>query len=447
MNAWFSWSRWLGIVAKEFIQLKRDRLTFGMIVGIPVIQLTLFGYAINSDPKHLPTALLIAEQSEFSRSILASMRNSEYFEFVGEAADEADARRMLATGRAQFVVTIPADFSRRLVRGEHPALLVEADATDPQATGNAIAALSQLGQSALVHDLTGPLAPLAAQPPAFEVRTHALYNPEAVTQYNIVPGLMGVILTMTMVMMTALAITRERERGTMENLLATPATALEVMTGKIVPYVAIGLVQVSIILFLARVLFGVPMAGSVVLLYGAVLLFIATNLTLGLTFSSIARNQLQAMQMTFFFFLPSMLLSGFMFPFRGMPGWAQAIGEVLPLTHFLRIVRGILLKGNGFARGAAGGLAAARVHAGHHGAGTARVPQHARLAAHQAFAGRFAGLPDRVHPDRALEAPERDFAQVLERQALADAQLGDDIGHQALFWTRVGSTAARPAAP
>ena len=347
MNTWFSWSRWLGIVAKEFIQLKRDRLTFGMIVGIPVIQLTLFGYAINSDPKHLPTALLIAEQSEFSRSILSSMRNSDYFEFVGEAADEADARRMLATGRAQFVVTIPADFSRRLVRGEHPALLVEADATDPQSTGNAISALNQLAQSALAHDLTGPLAPLAAQPGAFEVRVHALYNPEAVTQFNIVPGLMGVILTMTMVMMTGLAITRERERGTMENLLATPATALEVMTGKIVPYVAIGLVQVSIILILARVLFGVPMVGSFVLLFVAVLLFIATNLTLGLTFSSLARNQLQAMQMTFFFFLPSMLLSGFMFPFRGMPGWAQAIGEILPLTHFLRIVRGILLKGNG----------------------------------------------------------------------------------------------------
>ena len=347
MNTWFSWSRWLGIVAKEFIQLKRDRLTFGMIVGIPVIQLTLFGYAINSDPKHLPTALLVAEQSEFSRSILSSMRNSDYFEFVGEAADEADARRMLATGRAQFVVTIPADFSRRLVRGEHPALLVEADATDPQSTGNAISALNQLAQSALAHDLTGPLAPLAAQPGAFEVRVHALYNPEAVTQFNIVPGLMGVILTMTMVMMTGLAITRERERGTMENLLATPATALEVMTGKIVPYVAIGLVQVSIILILARVLFGVPMVGSFVLLFVAVLLFIATNLTLGLTFSSLARNQLQAMQMTFFFFLPSMLLSGFMFPFRGMPGWAQAIGEILPLTHFLRIVRGILLKGNG----------------------------------------------------------------------------------------------------
>jgi len=347
VNAWFSWSRWLGIVAKEFIQLKRDRLTFGMIVGIPVIQLTLFGYAINSDPKHLPTALLVNDRSEFSRSILSSLSNSDYFALVREAADERDAARMLAMGTVQFVVTIPADFSRQLVRGERPALLVEADATDPAATGNAIAALNQLAQSALVHDLTGPLAPLAAQPGAFEVRIHALYNPEAVTQYNIVPGLMGVILTMTMVMMTGLAITRERERGTMENLLATPATALEVMTGKIVPYVFIGLVQVTIILILARLLFGVPMVGSFVLLYCAVLLFIAANLTLGLTFSSLARNQLQAMQMTFFFFLPSMLLSGFMFPFRGMPGWAQTLGEILPLTHFLRIVRSILLKGNG----------------------------------------------------------------------------------------------------
>ena len=346
MGDYFSISRWLGIVGKEFIQLKRDRLTFGMIVGIPIIQLVLFGFAINSDPKHLPTAVLIADRSEFSRSILSGLKNSEYFAFVGEARDEADADRMLATGEVQFVVSIPADFSKRLVRGERPAVLVEADATDPAATGNAIAAVNQLAQTVLAHDLTGPLAALAATPGAFEVRVHPRYNPEAVTQYNIVPGLMGVILTMTMVMMTGLAITRERERGTMENLLATPATALEVMTGKIVPYVLIGLVQVTIILILARVLFGVPMMGNLFLLYCAVLLFIAANLTLGLTFSSLARNQLQAMQMTFFFFLPSMLLSGFMFPFRGMPGWAQAIGEVLPLTHFLRIVRGILLKGN-----------------------------------------------------------------------------------------------------
>jgi ABC-2 type transport system permease protein len=348
MSDWFSVSRWLGIVGKEFIQLKRDRLTFGMIVGIPIIQLVLFGFAINSDPKHLPTAALIADRSEFSRSILAGLRNSEYFAFIGEARDEADAERMLATGEAQFVVTIPADFSKRLVRGERPALLVEADATDPSATGNAIAAINQLATTVLARELTGPLAPLAATPGAFEVRIHPRYNPEAVTQYNIVPGLLGVILTMTMVMMTGLAITRERERGTMENLLATPATPLEVMTGKIVPYIMIGLVQVTLVLTLAQWLFHVPMLGRYDILYLSVLLFIAANLMLGLTFSALAQNQLQAVQMTFFFFLPSMLLSGFMFPFRGMPDWAQTIGQALPLTHFLRIVRGVLLKGNGW---------------------------------------------------------------------------------------------------
>jgi ABC-2 type transport system permease protein len=348
MSQWFSFSRWLGIAGKEFIQLKRDRLTFGMIVGIPVVQLVLFGFAINSDPKHLPTAALIADRGEFSRSILAGLKNSSYFEYIGEAANEQESDRMLATGEAQFVVTIPADFSLRLVRGERPALLLEADATDPSATGNAIAAVNQLAQTVLAHDLTGPLAPLAGTPGAFEVRVHARYNPEAITQYNIVPGLMGVILTMTMVMMTGLAITRERERGTMENLLATPATVLEVMTGKIVPYVLIGLIQVTLVLTLAWLLFGVPIHGSLTVLYLAVLIFIAANLTLGLTFSSLARNQLQAVQMTFFFFLPSMLLSGFMFPFRGMPNWAQDIGEALPLTHFLRVVRGVLLKGNGW---------------------------------------------------------------------------------------------------
>ncbi|HEX3137235.1 MAG TPA: ABC transporter permease [Casimicrobiaceae bacterium] len=345
----FSFSRWLGIVGKEFIQLKRDRLTFGMIVGIPVVQLVLFGFAINSDPKRLPTALLVADRSEFSRSILAGLQNSSYFDFIGEAKDEDDADRMLAVGKAQFVVSIPADFSRRLVRGERPAMLIEADATDPTATGNALSAVNQLAQTVLSRDLAGSLSPLAGTPSAFSIIVHPRYNPEAVTQYNIVPGLMGVILTMTMVMMTGLAITRERERGTMENLLATPATVLEVMTGKIVPYILIGLLQVTIVLVLARALFSVPIQGSITVLYLSVLLFIAANLMLGLTISSIARNQLQAMQMTFFFFLPSMLLSGFMFPFRGMPGWAQLIGEALPLTHFLRIVRGVLLKANGWA--------------------------------------------------------------------------------------------------
>src|SRR5437870_2585115 len=358
MGDYFSISRWLGIVGKEFIQLKRDRLTFGMIVGIPIIQLTLFGFAINSDPKHLPTAALIADRSEFSRDILAALRNTEYFAFIGEARDEADAERMLATGEAQFVVTIPADFSKRLVRGERPALLVEADATDPVATGNAIAAVNQLAQTALTRDLSGPLAslappsaatPLASAPGAFEVRVHARYNPEAVTQYNIVPGLLGVILTMTMVMMTGLAITRERERGTMENLLATPVLPIEVTTGKIVPYVAIGLLQVSIILLAARFVFGVPFVGNVATLYLSALLFVAANLSVGIMLSSLAQNQLQGVQLTFFYFLPNILLSGFMFPFAGMPRWAQAIGNALPLTYFNRLVRGILLKGAGWA--------------------------------------------------------------------------------------------------
>ena len=347
MSSYFSVSRWLAIVGKEFIQLKRDRLTFGMIVGIPVIQLVLFGFAINSDPKHLPAVLLDFDRSEFSRSIESALKNSDYFQFVGEAKDEVEAERLLATGGAQFVVTIPTGFSRALVRGERPSMLVEADATDPTATGNAISAVNLLTQNALAHELVGPLASLAGTPGAFEMLVHPRYNPEAVTQYNVVPGLIGVILTMTMVLMTGLAITREQERGTMENLLSTPTTPLEVMTGKIVPYIVIGLVQVTIVLALARLFFHVPMLGSLAVLYVAVFIFIAANLTLGLTFSSIARNQLQAMQMTFFFFLPSMLLSGFMFPFRGMPDWAQAIGEVLPLTHFLRIVRGVLLKGNG----------------------------------------------------------------------------------------------------
>jgi ABC-2 type transport system permease protein len=342
----FSFSRWWGIVIKEFIQLRRDRLTFGMIIGIPIIQLLLFGFAINSDPKHLPTAVIVADQSEFSRSFLAGMETSGYFRVVAHLDNEPAGDDALAKGDVQFVINIPVDFSRKLLRGERPALLVEADATDPAATSNALSAISQLAQTVLAKDLHGPLATLNGDAPPIDLRIQRRYNPEGITQYNIVPALMGVILTMTMVLMTGLAMTRERERGTMENLLATPALPVEVMTGKIVPYIMIGLVQATIIMFAARYIFGVPFLGSIPLLYGVILIFIAANLTLGITFSSLAGNQLQAMQMTFFFFLPSILLSGFMFPFRGMPVWAQWIGETLPLTHFVRLVRGILLKGN-----------------------------------------------------------------------------------------------------
>jgi ABC-2 type transport system permease protein len=345
----FSLQRWLGIIVKEFIQLRRDRLTFGMIIGIPVLQLILFGYAINADPKRLPTAVLSADSSTYSRSLVSALQTSGYFRIERQVANEEELDRLLALGEVQFAVTIPENFGRKLVRGERPVLLVEADASDPSATGNAIAALAQISFSSLNRDLEGTLAELKASPPPVDIRVHRRYNPEGVTAYNIVPGLIGTILTMTMVLMTGLAMTRERERGTFENLLATPALPIEVMTGKIVPYILIGLIQVSLILIAALLLFEVPMQGSFVLLYLVVTLFIAANLTLGITFSALARNQLQAMQMTFFFFLPSILLSGFMFPFRGMPEWAQWLGSALPLTHFLGLVRGIMLKGNGLA--------------------------------------------------------------------------------------------------
>jgi len=342
----FSLSRWVGIVVKEFIQLKRDRLTFGMIIGIPIIQLTLFGFAINSDPKHLPTAILSVDNSEYSRTLAGALQSSGYFDIVAQPESPAQAEHLIALGDVHFVVTIPEGFERKLARGERPVLLVEADATDPVATANAVTALQHIVANVLDRDLMGVLQDLKPSEPPFELRLHRLYNPEGVTAYNIVPGLLGVILTMTMVLMTGLAMTRERERGTFENLLATPALPIEVMTGKIVPFIMIGLIQVSLVLLAARFIFNVPMQGSLLVLYGVVFIFIAANLTLGITFSAIARNQLQAMQMTFFFFLPSILLSGFMFPFRGMPGWAQVIGNILPLTHFLHLVRGILLKGN-----------------------------------------------------------------------------------------------------
>jgi len=345
----FSWNRFIAVLVKEFVQMRRDRLTFAMMVGIPVIQLVLFGFAINTDPKALPTAVLAADNSVFARSFVRSVENSGYFRVVREVSSEHEAERALAVGEVQFVLTIPENFARKLVRGERPVLLLEADATDPAATSNALTALIQLNQTALARDLAGGLAHLQNGSPPFEVRVHRRYNPEGVTQYNIVPGLIGVVLTMTMIMMTALAMTRERERGTMENLLATPVRPGEVMAGKIIPYIIVGYGQVMIILLAAKLLFGVPMVGSLALLSVVLVLFMAANLAVGFTFSTLARNQMQAMQMTFFFFLPSMLLSGFMFPFRGMPEWAQWLGEVLPLTHFLRVVRGILLKGNGAA--------------------------------------------------------------------------------------------------
>jgi ABC-2 type transport system permease protein len=342
----FSLRRFVAVFLKEFVQMRRDRVTFGMMVGVPLMQLVLFGYAINSDPKHLPAALVMAEDSNFARSIVTAIQNTDYLQLQGPPVDEHTANEMLETGEVQFVITVPPDFAEDIVRGRRPALLVEADATDPVATVNAIAALNKLDLTALQNDLKGPLAKLKPGQGPFELRTHRRYNEEGLSQFNVVPGLMGVVLTMTMVMMTGLAMTRERERGTMENLLAMPIRPAEVMLGKIVPFIFVGYVQVSIILAAARYLFNVPMLGSLTVLSLAAIVFIAANLAVGFTFSTLARNQLQAMQLSTFFFLPSLLLSGFMFPFRGMPQWAQAIGEVLPLTHFIRIVRGVMLKGN-----------------------------------------------------------------------------------------------------
>ncbi len=335
------------MLAKEFHQLRRDRLTFGMVVGIPLVQLFLFGFAINNDPRHLPAALEINDHSAFTRSIEGSLRASSYFDLRQAGTKPGAGEEMLRRGEVQFLIVIPPGFSRDLVRGERPQLLVVADATDPAATGNAAAAVQQAVMSGLGHDLIGTLAPLAPRPPPVDVVVQRRYNPEGITSHNIVPGLLAIVLSMTMVMLTSVSVARERERGTMENLLAMPLHPLEVMLGKILPYVLIGAAQTTIIVVMAQLVFQVPFFGPVWLLALATLVFITVSLLLGFTLSTFAQTQLQAMQMSFFYILPSILLSGFMFPFRGMPGWAQSVGEFIPVTHFLRVVRGVMLKGWG----------------------------------------------------------------------------------------------------
>jgi ABC-2 type transport system permease protein len=344
MSGW-----WQGLVrtgamfAKEFVQLRRDRLTFGTMIFIPLLQLTLFGFAINSTPRHLPTAVLSYEDSDLSRSILAALRNTAYFDLIEVVHSEGEMDRLMRSGKILFGVEIPASFERAARRGDRPALLVAADASDPVASGTALGALEGIVSTALARDRGLPQTSGAVT--AFEIRQHRRYNPAAVTSINIVPGLLGVILTMTMLIFTALSVTREIERGTMESLLAMPIQPLEIMIGKITPYIAIGFLQATLILAFGETVFEVPITGSIGLLALLSTLFIATNLSIGYTFSTIAQNQLQAIQMSFMFFLPNILLSGFMFPFAGMPGWARVIGEALPLTHYIRIVRGIMLKG------------------------------------------------------------------------------------------------------
>ena len=337
------------MIVKEFVQMRRDRMTFATMIFVPILQLTLFGYAINTDPKHMPAVILTRDSGPLTRAVLAALENTDYFDFKLQVRDPEEMDRLIRSGKVQFGIEVPASFERDLRRGDRPAILVIADATDPVSTGTAIAAVQGVVGTALRRELRGPDAEVKGSPEPFEVTLQRRYNPEGITQYNIVPGLLGVVLTMTMMMFTALAVTREIERGTMESLLAMPIKPVEIMIGKIAPFVLVGFVQMTIIIGAAHFLFNVPILGSVWLLVALSTLFAAANLAVGYTFSTFASNQLQAVQMTFFFFLPNILLSGFMFPFRGMPEWAQAIGAALPLTHFLRIVRGITLKGTGFA--------------------------------------------------------------------------------------------------
>ncbi|HET9717773.1 MAG TPA: ABC transporter permease [Pseudolabrys sp.] len=333
------------VLVKEFIQLKRDRVSFAMIIMIPLVQLLLFGYAINTNPRHLPTAVLLQENSDLGRSILAALRNTDYFLVKERPRSEAELDELLASGKILFGIEIPRNFERSVRRGERPAMLVVADATDPVAASAAVGALGQVVQLALRHDRAVP----ESLAPPFEIRAHQRYNPAGLTQLNIVPGLVGTILTMTMLIFTALSVTRELERGTMENLLSMPITPIEIMLGKIIPYIIVGFIQAAMIIAIGVLLFGVPILGNLFGLAALSTLFIATNLSIGYTFSTVAQNQLQAMQMSIMFFLPNILLSGFLFPFAGMPVWAQWIGESLPLTHYLRVVRSVMLKGSSIA--------------------------------------------------------------------------------------------------
>lgn len=345
MSRFLSLRRLRSIIRKEAIQMRRDRITFAMMLGVPLMQLMLFGFAINNDPKGLPAALVAPVQDRYTRAIVSALELTGYYRFTAPNASAAEAEAMIAAGEVSFVVTVPSDFGRRVERGERPQILIEADASDPAVASGAIGTLGTVAAQALLREQGAEATAAAAATQNLEVVTHKRYNPEGVTAYNIVPGLLGVILQMTMVMMTAMALTRETERGTMENLLSMPVTPIEIMLGKVLPFFVVGAVQVVVILTAAKVIFGVPFVGSLGLLIGGVFIFVMALVILGYVFSTLAKTQMQAMQLTFFYFLPSILLSGFMFPFAGMPVWARAIGETLPLTHFLRLVRGVMLKG------------------------------------------------------------------------------------------------------
>lgn len=340
-----SHARIKAVLIKEFVQMRRDRMTFAMMMGIPIMQLIMFGFAINSDPRHLPTALIDRDHSTFSRSIISAAENSTFMDITYRPSHEVAAEKLIREGKVNFIFIIPENFGRDLVRGDHPQLLLVADATDPSASSGAVNSMQEIVRNGLTRDLSGTLSALAQKPPPVDVVLHKRYNPAGITQYNIIPGLLAIIIAMTMTMITAVAITREKERGTMENLLAMPIKPIEMMIGKISPYVIIGYVQTLVVLMAAEFVFEIPIVGSLTLLFAAVTIYIIVNLLIGFLFSTIADTQMQALQMTFFLLLPQILLSGFLFPFLGMPRWAQYIGEALPATHFMRLMRGIMLKG------------------------------------------------------------------------------------------------------
>ena len=345
----FSLERLFALLKKEVIQMRRDRITFAMMLGIPLIQLMLFGFAINSDPKGLPAALVAPTEDRFTRAIVSALELTGYYRFDHPHASAAEAEALITRGEVSFVVTIPSDFGRRVMRGDKPQILIEADATDPSVASGAISTLGTVAAEALLRETGAEAQAVEAAAAKMQVVVHRRYNPEGITQYNIVPGLLGVILQMTMVMMTAMALTREIERGTMENLLSMPATPVEIMLGKVLPYLGVGAVQVAVVLTASKLIFSVPFMGAMWLLLLGVFIFVSSLVILGYLISTASRTQMQAMQLTFFFFLPSLLLSGFMFPYRGMPGWAQALGEIFPLTHFLRLIRAVMLKGADYA--------------------------------------------------------------------------------------------------
>ncbi|MFU0506793.1 ABC transporter permease [Pseudaminobacter sp. NGMCC 1.201702] len=348
-SAVFSFARLGALLMKEFIQMRRDRITFAMMLGVPLMQLVLFGYAINNDPKDLPAALVSTSHDQYTRAVVSALQMTGYYRFDHVVQSAAEAEELMASGAVAFTVTIPSDFARRVDRGDHPQILIEADATDPAVASGAISTLGTVAAQALLREQGRQAEAKEEAGRQLQVVVHRRYNPEGISQYNIVPGLLGVILQMTMVMMTSMALTRETERGTMENLLAMPASPTEIMLGKVLPFLVVGAVQVAVVLAAATLMFSVPFVGSMPILFSAILIFVLSLVLLGYTISTMARTQMQAMQLTFFFFLPSLMLSGFMFPYRGMPDWAQVLGEIFPLTHFIRIIRAVMLKGADFA--------------------------------------------------------------------------------------------------